>query len=38
VSAEIAARYMGFGASARRVRAVLRRHAYLILKSPTRIV
>ena len=38
MSAEIAARYTGFGASARRVRAVLRRHAYLILKSPTRIV
>jgi len=38
MSAEIAARYEGFGASARRVRAVLRRHAYLILKSPTRIV
>ena len=33
-----AIRYTGFGASARRVRAVLRRHAYLILKSPTRIV
>jgi hypothetical protein len=31
-------RYTGIGASARRVRAVLRRHAYLILKSPTRIV
>ena len=31
-------RYTGFGASARRVRGVLRRHAYLILKSPTRII
>ena len=28
----------GLAASARRVRAILRRHAYLILKSPTRIV
>jgi ABC-2 type transport system permease protein len=34
----ITAPYIGFGASARRVRGVLRRHAYLILKSPTRIV
>ncbi len=34
----VATRYTGIGASARRVRAVLRRHAYLILKSPTRIV
>ena len=33
-----ATRYTGIAASARRVRAVLRRHAYLILKSPTRIV
>jgi ABC-2 type transport system permease protein len=33
-----AARYTGIDASARRVRAILRRHAYLILKSPTRIV
>ncbi len=34
----LAAPYVGIAASARRVRAVLRRHAYLILKSPTRIV
>ena len=31
-------RYTGAAASARRIRAVLRRHAYLILKSWTRIV
>ncbi|MET0683617.1 MAG: ABC transporter permease [Casimicrobiaceae bacterium] len=30
--------YTGIAASARRVRGVLRRHAYLILKSPLRIV
>ncbi len=30
-------RHTGIAASARRVRAVLRRHAYLLLKSPTRI-
>lgn len=30
--------FTGIAASVRRVRAVLRRHAYLILKSPTRIV
>jgi len=30
--------YTGLAASARRVRGVLRRHAYLILKSPLRIV
>ena len=33
-----AGRYTGVGAAARRVRAILRRHAYLIVKSPTRIV
>ena len=33
-----AVRYTGIGASAHRVRAILRRHAYLIVKSPTRIV
>jgi len=38
VSELAAVRYTGIGASARRVRAILRRHAYLILKSPTRIV
>ena len=38
VSDPAAVRYTGIGASARRVRAILRRHAYLILKSPTRIV
>jgi len=32
------ARYEGIPASARRVRGVLRRHVYLILKSWTRIV
>jgi ABC-2 type transport system permease protein len=35
---EGATAYVGAAASARRVRGVLRRHAYLILKSPTRIV
>ena len=34
----IASPHTGIAASVRRVRAVLRRHAYLILKSPTRIV
>ena len=34
----IAVPYTGIAASARRVRGVLRRHAYLILKSPTRII
>jgi ABC-2 type transport system permease protein len=33
-----APRFTGIAGSARRVRAVLRRHAYLIVKSPTRIV
>ena len=39
MSADISAiRYTGLGAAARRVRAILRRHAYLIVKSPTRII
>jgi hypothetical protein len=39
MSAERSAiRYTGLGAAARRVRAILRRHAYLIVKSPTRII
>ena len=38
MSVSTALRYTGIGASARRVRGVLRRHAYLILKSPTRII
>jgi ABC-2 type transport system permease protein len=38
VSAAAVQRYHGAAASARRVRAVLRRHGYLIVKSWTRIV
>ena len=35
---EIAVPYVRIAASARRVRGVLRRHVYLIVKSPTRLV
>jgi len=37
-STMVVAPYTGFAASARRIRGVLRRHAYLIVKSWTRIV